>query len=125
MQSLARMWRVPAAERLQDTMKVSALDEAFHRTIVESTGNREVMRAHREITDRIRIIRRLDFTKANRMTATYEEHAEILAAIQRRRSDQAQRLLKAHIEISKLEVRQITFDTLQRARNHSPIARRN
>lgn len=86
-------------------------------------GNHEMTRTHRENTERIRIIRRLDFTKANRMTATYEEHANVLAAIQRRRSDEAQRLLKAHIEISKLEVRQITLDTLQR--NHSPIARRN
>lgn len=125
LQSLARVWRVPAAKRLQDAMKVSVLDEAFHRTIVESTGNREMTRAHHEITERIRIIRRLDFTKANRMTATYEEHAKILVAIERRRSDEVQRLLKAHIEISKLEVRQITLGTLQRARNQSPVARRN
>ncbi|TIL49591.1 GntR family transcriptional regulator [Mesorhizobium sp.] len=125
LRSLALIWKVPAAERLQDAIKTSALDEAFHRTIVESTGNREMMRTHREITERIRIIRRLDFTKDNRVTATYDEHAEILAALQGGRSDEAQQLLTSHIEISKREVRQITLDMLQRARKREPLAGQN
>lgn len=50
------------------------------------------------------------------MEATYDEHALILRAITRRRADEAQRLLRAHIEHSKLEVRRITIETLQNAR---------
>ena len=50
------------------------------------------------------------------MHATYEEHAQILGAITRRRGDEAQRLLRAHVEQSKLEVRHITLDMLYRAR---------
>ena len=73
-------------------------------------------RVHREITERIRIIRRLDFTKGTRVHATYEEHAQILSAITRRRGDEAQRLLRSHVEQSKLEVRHITLDMLYRAR---------
>jgi DNA-binding GntR family transcriptional regulator len=122
---LARIWLVPAARRLQDAKKMSALDEAFHREIVESIANREMIRTYREITERIRIIRRLDFTKPNRVTATYQEHARILSAIQRRRAGEAQRLLKAHIEISKREVRQITLDTLHRARSYVRLAGKN
>ncbi|MCV3211520.1 GntR family transcriptional regulator [Mesorhizobium sp. YC-39] len=125
LRTLALIWSVPAAERLQDAMKVSALDEAFHQTIVESTGNREMMRTHREITERIRIIRRLDFTKDNRVTATYDEHAVILVALQGGRPDEAQQLLTSHIEISKREVRQITLDMLQRARKREPLAGQN
>ena len=87
------------------------------RQIFEGGGNREMMRVHREITERIRIIRRLDFTKAARVDATYDEHARILRAITRRRGDEAQRLLRAHIEQSKLEVRHITLDTLYRLRS--------
>lgn len=91
-------------------------DEAFHRTLVEGCGNREMLRVHSDITERIRIIRRLDFTKENRVTATIEEHLAILHAISRRRVAESQRLLRAHIEQSKLEVRHITLDMLFRAR---------
>jgi len=91
--------------------------------IVESTGNHEMLRTYREITERMRIIRRLDFTKTDRIAATYGEHGKILSAIQRRRADEAQRLLTAHIEQSKLEVRKITLDMLYQARNRSRAAR--
>ena len=64
------------------------------------------------VIQRIRIIRRLDFTQGERVETTYEEHARILRAILRRRSDQAALLLKAHIEASKLEVRKITLHKL-------------
>ena len=35
-------------------------------------------RVHRDVTDRIRIIRRLDFTKQARIDATYEEHVPVV-----------------------------------------------
>lgn len=116
LQALADTWLVPAAERLQDGAAVGAVDEQFHTLLVAAGGNREMSRVHLEITERIRIIRRLDFTKPARVEATYEEHARILRAISRRRPDEAARLLRAHVEQSKLEVRQITLDMLHRAR---------
>jgi DNA-binding GntR family transcriptional regulator len=119
LRELAEVWLVPAAERTRDGSAVGALDEQFHARLVASSGNREMARVHREITERIRIIRRLDFTKADRMEATYDEHARILRAITRRRGDEALRLLRAHIEQSKLEVRHITLDMLQRARQQA------
>ncbi|MEO6276544.1 GntR family transcriptional regulator [Roseateles sp.] len=113
---LADIWLVPPAERLDDAAAVGALDERFHALLVQGSGNREMARVHKEITERIRIIRRLDFTKPARIDATYDEHARILRAITRRRADEAQRLLRAHIQQSKLEVRHITLDMLYRAR---------
>ena len=41
---------------------------------------------------------RLDFTKTARVAATCDEPARILGAITRRRADDAQRLLRAHID---------------------------
>ena len=114
--ALADTWLVPAAERLADADEVGRLDEQFHAQLVSSSGNREMARVHHEITERIRIIRRLDFTKPARVDATYDEHARILRAITRRRADDAVSLLKAHVEQSKLEVRHITLDMLHRAR---------
>lgn len=113
---LVQVWGVPAAERLDDADQVRELDEQFHQKLVQAAGNREMARVHQDITERIRIIRRLDFTQPARVEATYQEHARILRAIGQRRADEARRLLRAHIEQSKLEVRHITLDMLYRLR---------
>jgi DNA-binding GntR family transcriptional regulator len=116
---LTRTWRVTEAERLQEGARVSALDERFHCALVEAAGNREMARVHFEITEKIRIIRRLDFTQAPRIDATYAEHGQILEAILQRRTEQAQHLLKNHIDISKQEVRKITLHRLHMARQRN------
>ena len=117
--TLADVWLVPPAERLADGAEVGRQDERFHMLLVQGSGNAEMARVHREITERIRIIRRLDFTQPARVVATYDEHGRILQAITRRRADEAQRLLRAHIAQSKLEVRQITLNMLYRARQRA------
>lgn len=114
--ALADTWLIKSTDRPVAGATVDQLDEAFHSALVQSTGNHEMVRVHTDITERIRIIRRLDFTKPARVDATYDEHARILRAITRRRTDEAVRLLRAHIEQSKLEVRHITLDTLYQAR---------
>lgn len=117
--ALKAVWLVPVAERLPDGGEVGALDEAFHATLVRAAGNQEMARVHWDVTERIRVIRRLDFTRADRIDATYAEHAKILRSIIQRKPDQAQLLLKAHIEQSKAEVRKITLATLHEARARS------
>lgn len=116
LQALQATWQVQESERLQDAQTVSALDERFHCALVEATGNREMARMHYAITEQIRIIRRLDFTQAPRIAATYEEHGQLLAAIVQRQGEQAQHLLKQHIELSKQAVREITLHRLHMAR---------
>ena len=117
LEELKSVWLVPAAERLSDGARVGALDEQFHATLVRSAGNDEVARVHWDVTERIRIIRRLDFTRGDRIEATYAEHAKILRAVIQRKADQAQLLLKTHIDQSKAEVRKITLHTLHEARS--------
>jgi DNA-binding GntR family transcriptional regulator len=118
----ADVWLVAPAQRHEDGPTVGALDEAFHVALVAAAGNRELWRVHDAITERIRIIRRLDFTTSDRIDATYDAHARILRAITRRRGDEAQRLLRAHIEAGKLEVRKITLDVLYRQRRRTGTA---
>lgn len=118
-------WQVDAAQRLDDGPAVAELDEAFHCALVEATGNREMARVHREVTEKIRIIRRLDFTQSLRIAATYREHGEILDAILLQHGDQACRLLRGHIEASKAEVRKITLHRLQSARQRLPAHSRD
>ncbi|HYR24985.1 MAG TPA: GntR family transcriptional regulator [Aquabacterium sp.] len=123
LQELAEIWLVPPEERVTRHSLVAELDEAFHAALVRATGNAEMSRVHADITERIRIIRRLDFTKRPRVEATYDEHVRILRAVMRRRAGEAQRLLRAHIEQSKLEVRHITLDMLYQARQRPGTAR--
>lgn len=115
--ALKATWLVPVEERETVGRTVAALDEAFHSTLVEAAANAELARCHREVTERIRIIRRLDFTQAHRIEKTYDEHAQILRAVIRRRADEANRLLRSHIGASKAEVRKITLHRLYTARS--------
>ncbi|HUP05620.1 MAG TPA: FCD domain-containing protein, partial [Caldimonas sp.] len=62
----ARLARA-AAERLEDPREVGARDEQFHATLVRAAGNDETARVHWDVTERIRIVRRLDFTRADRI----------------------------------------------------------
>jgi DNA-binding GntR family transcriptional regulator len=116
LRELKDAWLVPAGRRLHDMKTVAQLDERFHEALVEATGNPELSRLHRDVTERIRIIRRLDFTQDRRIDATYDEHAQILRHILGRRRNQAEILLRAHIETSKAEVRKITLHMLHQAR---------
>jgi len=116
LEELKAAWMVPKGERVTDGRGVAALDEKFHETLVAATGNAEMARIHHDLTERIRIIRRLDFTKDDRVDATYNEHARILRAILQRKADQAQMMVRSHIEASKAEVRKITLHMLHTAR---------
>lgn len=119
--ALARYWLVPAAARSSDAAAVAEADEAFHCTLVGAAGNAEMARVHRDVTERIRIIRRLDFTQQPRIDLTYEEHGKILRAVKAKRAEQAILLLSAHIQTSQAEVRKITLHQMHEARRtHQP-----
>jgi len=94
---------------------VRALDESFHCDLVAAAGNREMTRIHREISDRLRIIRRLDFTRNDRVNATYVEHAQILDAIRRGDAQTAADDLARHIRISQKAVKEITMERIREA----------
>ena len=121
---LRSIWLVPVEERLTDGKRVAALDEAFHGALVRAAGNPEMARIHADLTDRIRIIRRLDFIRADRIDLTYVEHGKILRAILARKAPQAEMLIRAHIEASTAEIRHITLHklSLARAASESPEA---
>ena len=118
--ALKKAWLVPPKQRLSDWIAVAQLDEAFHATLVAAAGNPELARMHADVAERIRIVRRLDFTQAERVRYTYEEHAAILRAILARKVQQATLLLRAHIEQSKLEVRKISIHRLHVAHLEAP-----
>ncbi|MGH8701756.1 MAG: GntR family transcriptional regulator [Burkholderiales bacterium] len=113
---LKETWLVPPEKRIRDPQMVCELDERFHASLVAAAGNPQLARIHHEITEQIRIIRRLDFTQPDRIDSTYDEHAQILRNVLRRRLDQSNLLLRSHIESSKASVRKITLHRLHTAR---------
>jgi DNA-binding GntR family transcriptional regulator len=112
---LEKIWLVTPKSRLTDGGRVARLDEEFHATLVETAGNPELARVHQSITERIRIVRRLDFTHPERIVYTYLEHGQILRAVLARRGARAVQLLTSHIEASKAEVRKISLHRLHLA----------
>lgn len=116
---LSTIWLADEDARLTDPAAVARLDEAFHNTLIDSLTNREMSRIYRDVTERIRIIRRLDFTKPDRVTATYEEHAAIVELLHMGQAEQACARLEAHIEASREEVKRITLHRLHTARRES------
>lgn len=116
---LQKIWLVPKSRRNMNTLEVGMLDEQFHTSLVKASGNEEMLKTHSEITERIKIVRRLDFTKNNRIHDTYDEHAQIIKAIMKRKTSEVQKLLKNHIEQSKIEVRKITVGMLQEAKKQA------
>jgi DNA-binding GntR family transcriptional regulator len=113
---LLRTWGVAPDARLGPSRDAALLDEAFHCTLVEETGNAEMAAVHKDVTDKISIVRRLDFTQQARVDATYAEHEAIVRAILARRAEEACALLKAHIDASRAVVRGITLHDLHAAR---------
>ncbi|WP_042412091.1 GntR family transcriptional regulator [Comamonas aquatica] len=114
--ALCALWCVPLQERLTDQHAVSHIDERFHIDLMEASGNLEMARIHRDITDRIRIVRRLEFTRNYRIDVTYDEHSRILRALLQHDGLQAKVLLQKHIRVSRDEVKNITLHTLQNAK---------
>ncbi|WP_222890608.1 GntR family transcriptional regulator [Enterobacter sp. C2] len=109
------------APPLEDGLAVSPHDEQFHTALVAATGNGEMTRVHVDLTEKIRIIRHLDFTREDRVAATYQEHGRVLRAILTQQTEEAQRILTDHILQSKAVVRKITLHRLQQSRL-SPVS---
>lgn len=116
---LRKIWLVPEKSRIYDPGEIARLDEHFHGVLVAAAGNREMARIHSDLQERIRIIRRLDFTVTARIDEAYLHHGKILRAILARKESQATMLLRSHIDSSRAEIRHITLHRLAMAREQA------
>jgi DNA-binding GntR family transcriptional regulator len=99
LQPLYEEWVDLRSERDESPDFVYA-DEAFHEGIAHASGNSSTERYLRDINERIRLIRIHDFTTADRIVTTVEEHLEILETLRAGRTDAAAALMRVHIERS-------------------------
>ncbi|MDA8484359.1 hypothetical protein NNO07_14890 [Pseudomonas resinovorans] len=79
---------------------------------MDSAGNRARAHSRPEVSEKLRITR----SQAPRIDPIHAEHGAILLAIAEPRCEEAQQLLRTHIETSKAEVRKITLHMLHSAR---------
>lgn len=112
---LCAFWLAPQRQRAADGVTVAREDERFHSALVALAGNAEMQRTHASLTERIRIVRRLDFISAERIAAAFDEHAGILRALLARRADEASDLIQGHIGASRHEISRITLQRLAQA----------
>jgi DNA-binding GntR family transcriptional regulator len=115
LRTLTALWNPdhPSERAVGSTVRM--LDESFHCDLVAAAGNREMTRIHREITDRLRVVRRLDFSRDERVDATYVEHAAILEALRNGQASEAADRLTRHIRASQKAVRAITMERIREA----------
>ncbi|HKO88835.1 MAG TPA: GntR family transcriptional regulator [Burkholderiales bacterium] len=109
-------WLVPVAQRVTDGRVLGEMDERFHEALVQALGNDELTRVYADVSQRIRIVRRLRFALPERADDAYTEHAQMLRAILRRKVDAVALMMRSHIEMAKAEVRNITLHRLATAR---------
>ncbi|MEG0342560.1 MAG: GntR family transcriptional regulator [Acinetobacter sp.] len=109
---LKQQWCVEPEHYLYDLKQLAQLDEAFHCNLVKALGNLEMAKIHQDISEKIRIIRRLDFSKDFRIEATYAEHQQILACIFQKDSETACKEIEQHISKSRDEVKRITLEMI-------------
>ncbi len=116
---LATMWdpertpqRGPAVEMMV------ARDEGFHLALAAATGNAVLASYLKDVNDHIHIVRRLDFTAAERIAPTYREHYEVIQRLLARDVSAARTLLEEHIRRSADVAKEITLAQLasQRAK---------
>ncbi|MCU1493984.1 MAG: transcriptional regulator, GntR family [Acidimicrobiaceae bacterium] len=90
------------------------LDEDFHRRLAESAGNRQLAEELRSVSERIRPVRTHDFITPGRISATIEQHLEILGEVLAKRIGRASTLLDRHIGESQSVVEVAVAQVLER-----------
>jgi DNA-binding GntR family transcriptional regulator len=90
-------------------------DERFHLGLAKATQNAYLVESLERVHDRLRTIRSVDFTVRERLIVSAAQHIAITEAIRAGDSDTAVRLMEAHIQQSKDEIRSIMLRILSRA----------
>ena len=82
----------------KDAEHLKELDSEFHDIIYRAAGNRLLYRTLSDLHKKITTYRKLSLTVTDRLERSVEEHREILSAIIKGDSDEADKLTYLHIE---------------------------
>lgn len=82
----------------RDTEHLKELDSEFHSIIYAASGNRHLNKILSELHRSIKTYRKLSLTVPQRLELSVKEHREILAAIEQRDSELAEKLTAQHVD---------------------------
>ena len=88
------------------------LDESFHIGLAEAAGNAGLVDLLRQINDRIRFVRMMDFLTPDRVLATIDEHLGVVELARRGDLAAASAALSTHIEGSMTVVHERVKDAI-------------
>jgi DNA-binding GntR family transcriptional regulator len=88
---------IEAAEAARDMTAFLLSDQVFHLGLLELTGNQRLVKLVAELRDQTRLVGLLPLMQEGHLAATAAEHRAILAVVQQRDADEAERLMFAHI----------------------------
>lgn len=117
LQKLAHAWD-PSVQRGRSAKPDVMLEreESFHLALAEGGGNHALYEYLKDVNHHIRIVRRLDFTNAERIGNTYSEHHAIAQLLLERDVKAAQRLMREHITHSMEFAKTLTLLRLAQVR---------
>lgn len=120
LKALSKVWETnPLIDDEGEAERVANLDEEFHLKLAEGGGNRALLKMLNDINNRIRIVRRLDFTDKERISKTYEEHYRILQHLLRRDLQSARNEMMHHIKKSEEFTKMLTVIRLGIRKNNA------
>jgi DNA-binding GntR family transcriptional regulator len=99
-------WRALADDEPDAEPSFVLLDESFHLGLAEAAGNAVLADLLRQVNERIRPVRMLDFLSADRVRSTIEEHVELATAVATGSPVDAERIFVAHLDVSQAVVEQ-------------------
>ncbi len=97
-------------------------EESFHIALAQGGGNEALVTYLNDINERIRVIRRLDFTAGFRIERTYEEHHRMACLLLDGDLAAAKALMADHILRSEKFARSVTLEQLARTDNSTAWA---
>ena len=90
------------AVKATDPAGYRELDVAFHRAIIELSGNATLVRIMSQLQDQIRIVMMASMQLVGRgPEVSFREHTDILAALAASEPDDAERLAREHVLLAK------------------------
>jgi len=98
--------------------EIADADEEFHRRLARMSGNKEIEHSIDKIAARIRFCRMIDLEIRTRRNPLYDEHEDILAALESRNVTQGVKALTAHIDMSGEKVVEVIKEGLARIYLH-------
>ena len=90
--------RFMEALRVQDAVRIAQLDESFHSSIVEGSGNHLLIAINQQINQGMKTFRSKTFQVPQNVRNAVAPHTRIMEAIQARNGDMAENAMRAHLD---------------------------